>query len=138
MVAFLWQGPSAPAAPPLGPSSWPVSALGTVADVQPHPELSLSLHSSSAVAAARACQWASLALASSHSPEVSHLPLWEAQLQWQEGQVLVDSGSPPPPDCSPLLCLRWSFKEDTMSFVISHALSGPHGGGPGNLLSAFT
>ena len=95
------------------------------------------MHSSSAVAAARAHLWASLASVSSHSPEVSHLPLWEAWSQWQEGWVLAGSGSPPPPNSSPLLCLRQS-KEDTMSFVISRALSGPQSGGLGNLLSTYT
>ena len=96
------------------------------------------MHSSSVMAVARACQWASLASVSFCFPEVSCLPLLEAQLQWQEGQVPVDSGSPPPPDCSPFLCLRQSFKEDTMSSIICCALSGPHGGGLGYLLSAYT
>ena len=37
LVAFLWWGPTVPAALPPGPSSWPVSALGMVVDIQPHP-----------------------------------------------------------------------------------------------------
>ena len=100
--------------------------------------LSLSMHSSSMVAAARACQWVSLALASSNSPKVSCLPLWEAWSQWQDRWVPGGSSYPPPPDCSPLLHLRQSFKEDTMSFVISCALSDPHSGCPGNFLSMYT
>ena len=52
--------------------------------------------------------------------------------------MLADSGSPDPPDCSPFFWLRQSFKEDMMSFIISHALSDPHGGGLGNLFSAYT
>ena len=101
-------------------------------------QLNLSIHSSNAAVAARACQWASLALASSCSPEVSHLSLWEALLQWQDGRVLAGSGSLLPPDCSPLLHLRQSFKEDRMSPVTSGAYSGPHSGGLGNLLSMYT
>ena len=100
--------------------------------------LSLSMLSYNVAAAIRACQWTSLALVSSHSPEVSCLPLCEAWSPWQEGQVLADSSSPPPPDCSPFLHLRQSFKEDTMSFVISCALSGPHSGGLDNHLSTYT
>ena len=36
-MAFLWWDPMAPVALPPGPSSWVVLALGTVADIQPHP-----------------------------------------------------------------------------------------------------
>ena len=48
-------------------------------------QLSLSMYSSNTVAAARAWQWASLALASSCSPKVSCLSLWEALSQWWDG-----------------------------------------------------
>ena len=37
LAAFPLKSPMAPLAPPLGPSSCLVLALGTVADVQPHP-----------------------------------------------------------------------------------------------------
>ena len=52
---------------------WQASSCILVVD-----QLSLSVYCSSVAAAARACQWASLALVSSCSPKVSHLP----QLQW--------------------------------------------------------
>ena len=52
--------------------------------------LSLSIHSSNAVAAARACQWASLALASSHSPNMSH-PVTMAE--WTSTSGLQSSAS---------------------------------------------
>ena len=84
---------------------WQMSGLIMVVD-----QLSLSICSSNTKVATRAHQWASLALASSHSPEVSCLSLWEALSQWQDGWALAASGSPLPPDCLPLLCLRQSFK----------------------------
>ena len=99
---------------------------------------SLSIHSSNVAAAARAHQWASLVSASSCLPEVSCLSCWEALSQWQDGWVLVGSGSLLPPGCSPLLHLRQSFKEAKMSLVTFHAHLGPHGGGLGNLLSEYT
>ena len=52
--------------------------------------------------------------------------------------MLVGSSSLLPPDHSPLLCLRWSFKEDKMSLITSHAHSSLHGGGLANLLSMYT
>ena len=93
---------------------WQTSDLIQVVDL-----LSLSIHSSNAAAASRAHQWASLALASSHSPEVPCLSLWEALSQWWDGWALVGSSSPLPPGCSPLLHLRQSFKEDKMSLITS-------------------
>ena len=141
LVAFTWWGPMAPAAPPqdllFGQSQlwehWQMSGHILVVDW-----LNLSMHSFSMEAAASAHWWASLALVSSHSPEVSCLPLCEAQSHGQGGQVLADSGSLPPPGCSPFLHLRQSFKEDMISFIISHTLSAPHGGGPGNLFNTYT
>ena len=47
--------------------------------------LSLSIHSSNVAVAARAHWWASLALVSSHLPEVPCLSCWEALSQWQDG-----------------------------------------------------
>ena len=96
--------------------------------------LSLSIHSSSVAAATSACWWASLTLVSSHSPNMSCLSLWEALSQLWDGQVLVGSV----PLLLPLLCLRWSFKEDKISLITPSAHSGPHGGPPHNLLSMYT
>ena len=48
--------------------------------------------------------------------------------------MLAESDSSPPLGCSTPFCLRWSFKEDMMSFIICCTLSGPHGGGLGNFL----
>ena len=135
LVSFLWQGPMAPVALSPGPSSWPILALGTVADFWLCPSCGPDKSFYAFLQCSGSCQglpMSFLALASSCSPEVSCLPLWATQLQWQEGQVLADSSSPPPPDCSPFICLRQSFKGDTMTSVISHALSGPHSGGLGD------
>ena len=75
---------------------WQMSGLILVVD-----QLSLSIHSSNMEAAASACRWASLASASSQSPEVSCLSLWEVLSQWQDGWV--------PPGSSSLLPFNWSF-----------------------------
>ena len=93
---------------------WQMSGPTLVVD-----QLSLSICCSNMAVATSACWWNSLALASSHSPKVSCLSLWEALLPWQDEQVLVGSSSPLPPDCSPLFCLRQSFKEDKMSLITS-------------------
>ena len=59
---------------------WQTSGLILVVD-----QLSLSICPSNMEVAARACQWASLASASSHSSEVSCLSPWEVVSQWQNG-----------------------------------------------------
>ena len=100
--------------------------------------LSLSIHFSNMEATTSAHWWASLALASSHSPKVTSLSLWEALSQWWDGWVPAGSGSPLPSNWSPLLHCRGSFKEDKMSLVISHTHLGPHSGGPGNLYGMYT
>ena len=120
LAAFSWWGPMVPSAPPWGPSSWLVLALewwwtsGLILVVD---QLSLSIHCSNMEAAASAHWWVSLALVSSCSPKVSYLSLWEALSWWQDGQALVGSGSLPPSNWSPLLCHRWSFKENKMSWL---------------------
>ena len=74
---------------------WQMSSLVLVVDW-----LSLSICSFSVVVAARACQWASLASASSHSPYISCISPWEALLQWQDRCILVGSSPPLPPEYS--------------------------------------
>ena len=93
--------------------------------------LSHLIHSSRVVVAARAHQWAC-------SPEVSCISHEESLSLQQDWCVLVGSGSPLPPTCSPLLHLRWSFREAKMSLVISHSHLGPHGRGPDSLLREYT
>ena len=112
---------------------WQMFGLILVVD-----QLSLSICSSNMEVAVSACQWASLASASSHSSKVSCLSFWEALSQWRDGWAPVGSGSLLPSDCSPLLCHRWSFKEDKMSPGYLLCSFGPTWRGPGNLFSMCT
>ena len=102
---------------------------------------SLSICSSSvAVAATKAHANGPPCLLQVPTPlKVSHLPLqWSLAVMVRRTHArktlvlhLFLSGPP-------FLHLRWSFREHTISSIISCALSGPQDGGPGNLLSAYT
>ena len=98
--------------------------------------LSFSILSSNAAVAARALQWASLALVRSLSAEVSLLLLLGVLLH--DGQASAGLDSPSPLSGWPPFHLRQFFKEDTTSLASSSVHSGPHSRDPGSLWSLYT
>ena len=129
--AVFQQSPAVPPILPLGPSPLMV----TTARLGRGTQLSLSILSSKATAAAGALHWASLALARSLSVEVSSSFFWRShsmmarQLSFWTLLVLLVVGPLSP---------SGSFKEDTTSPTNSSIYSGPWGGDPGNLWSLYT
>ena len=120
----------APLALPPGHSSWQILALGVVVDIW--------LHSSGLAEPF----YPLLQYGSSHQglpmglAGLGKFSLTQSVLPFSlEGSVAMAGwmsagglSSLLPPDCSPLLHLRQSFKEDKMSLVTSHAHLGPHRG----------
>ena len=120
LVVFLWWCPTSPVALPLWPSSWLVLAPGTVADVWLCPSGGLAESFYAFLQCSGSCQGLPVGF-----PGLSEFSLpWSvppsslgSSVTIARGTSAGDSGSPPPPDCSPPLCLRQSFK-DTMSFIL--------------------